>query len=273
MLSLQTRPNRWSYLVGIACVLAVSLNAAQSGFDRVSSAVNYCLSYRNSVKISDDHTTLCFDGEIDADQVSAPFRQLKQNGFFVTRSPGGYDNVAINLSNILREKNATVIIYDYCLSACANYFLIASFKTYVLKNSIVAWHGGPPKVDCSAGSIEHVKKFLRDRRYLRDKDSGEAVPSAELLCQTSELLKAFFKEREIEDRHIYQPQTEFTKKMTHFATIEPANKRRVFWMWNPKNHGDYFKSRIIYESYPSSQDEVNQMSSRSQLGIRVIYDP
>ncbi len=273
MLSLQTGPSGLSYVVGITCALAASLDSARSESDRISSAANYCLSYRNSVTISDDHTILCFDGKIDLDQASAPFHQLKQNGFFIVRSPGGAPHVAINLSNILRKKNATVIIYDYCLSACANYFLIASFKTYILKSSIVAWHGGPPKVGCNAGNIEHVKKYLRDWRYVRDRDGIEIYPSAEVLCQTIELEKRFFKEREIEDRHIHQPQTEHTQTMTHFAMIEPANRRRVLWMWNPKNYGDYFKSRIVYESYPSSQDEVDEILSRLQLGIRVIYDP
>ncbi len=48
----------------------------------------------------------------------------------------------MELSDILREKNATVVIRDYCLSACANYVFVATDRTYVLKNSIVAWRPG-----------------------------------------------------------------------------------------------------------------------------------
>lgn len=43
-------------------------------------------------------------------------------------------------------------------------------------------------------------------------------------------------------------------------------------MWSPENYRDYFKDRIVYESYPS-KDEVAEIVSRFQLGIRVIYDP
>src|SRR5262245_61573505 len=52
-----------------------------------------------------------------------------------------------------------------------------------------------------------------------------------------------------------------------------ATKDKAFWMWNPQNYGDYFKSRITFESYPISQDEVDEILRRFRLGARVIYDP
>jgi hypothetical protein len=47
----------------------------------------------------------------------------------------------MEIANILREKDALIVLYDYCLSACANYILIASGQAYVVKDTIVAWHG------------------------------------------------------------------------------------------------------------------------------------
>jgi hypothetical protein len=44
-------------------------------------------------------------------------------------------------------------------------------------------------------------------------------------------------------------------------------------MWNPKNYGDDLKNRIIHESYPNSQNEVDEIVNRFRLGIQVIYDP
>src|SRR5207247_5555530 len=35
---------------------------------------------------------------------------------------------------------ATVVIYDYCLSACASYFFTASKRTHVLGTALVAFH-------------------------------------------------------------------------------------------------------------------------------------
>ena len=47
------------------------------------------------------------------------------------------------LADILRDRHATVVVYDYCFSACANYLLIASDLTYVLKGSFVLRHNSP----------------------------------------------------------------------------------------------------------------------------------
>ncbi|WP_315739073.1 hypothetical protein [Bradyrhizobium sp. SZCCHNR1093] len=40
---------------------------------------------------------------------------------------------------------------------------------------------------------------------------------------------------------------------------------------NPRYHV-FFKTKIIYESYPESQDEVDALAARHRLG-RVIHDP
>ena len=48
-------------------------------------------------------------------------------------------------------------------------------------------------------------------------------------------------------------------------------------MWNPKNHGNYFKGRIVYEGYPRSQAEVDAIARRLLErwfpGLVIIYDP
>src|SRR6266849_6016924 len=40
----------------------------------------------------------------------------------------------------IRDRRATVIVYDYCFSACASFLLIASDRAFVLKDTLVAWH-------------------------------------------------------------------------------------------------------------------------------------
>src|SRR5262245_21560693 len=118
-----------SYVVSIVLTSTALHEAASFEFDKLSYAANYCSNYKDAIKLSEDRTILCFDGRITADRDVTAFYELKHNGFFVVRSPGGFASVGIVLSNILLEKNAAVIIYDYCLSACANYFFIASSKT------------------------------------------------------------------------------------------------------------------------------------------------
>jgi hypothetical protein len=269
MTNWKIRTGLFSYVLGLALVSTTPHEAASFEFEKFSAATSFCSNHRNSIKLSEDRTILCFDGLITADWDGAAFYALKQNGFFVIRSPGGFAPIGVILSNILLAKNATVLVYDYCLSACANYFFIASAETYVTKNTVVAWHGGPEKTSCGPGDLDRMRKNYRDAPAMLP---GGNVPP-ELVCQTGELLQAFFKQRGIDDRHTYAPQTAYTKKMVDTVVRGLGDKRKAFWMWNPQNYGDYFKSRITFESYPTSQDEVDEILRRFRLGARVIYDP
>jgi hypothetical protein len=270
-----------SYVFAIAVAGTLTLEPAHAAFDEVSSVARYCLNYKLSIKLSEDQTILCFDGPIFPDRDTSAVHDLKQDGFFVVRSMGGFALTAMKLANTLRERNATVIIYDCCLSACANYFLIASHKTYVMKNTVVAWHGGPQKFNCTREYIERVKKqnaeYLEEmRKYYKQYYPGvpDSMLSTEALCEASELSMQFFKKRGIDDRHTYEPPTPHTRKFASLAVKQVVNKRSAFWMWNPRNYGDYFKSVIVFESYPASQDEVEDILTRSGLGLaRVFYDP
>jgi len=224
----QTRASVLSPFCGIVLASAISHEAASFELDKFSLATSYCSNFKNAIKLSEDRTILCFDGPITSDRDIAAFYDLKQNGFFVVRSPGGFAPVGIILSNILLEKKATVVVYDYCLSACASYFLIASSATYVAKNTVVAWHGGPPSIYCGTGDIERMQKSYRDT------PPPQGSPPPEVVCKTGELSYAFFKQRGIDERHIHKPQTPYTKKMFDMAVRETPNKRNIFWMWTHK---------------------------------------
>src|SRR5206468_11439672 len=116
----QTRgPSIWPWILGIAFAITFAIkSAAHSELDGISSAVNYCRNYSHTIKLSEDRTVLCFDGSITADRDVSAFNDLKRDGLFIIRSNGGLAPIAVILSNILREKNVTVVVYDYCLSAC-----------------------------------------------------------------------------------------------------------------------------------------------------------
>src|SRR5690349_15855391 len=104
-------------------------------------AVEYCRgTVPRPMALSSDRRILCFDGWVEKDMDVSLARDLGEGGLFVARSLGGDIASAIALSDLLRERAATVVIYDFCLSACADYIFIASHRTYVLKGSLVAWH-------------------------------------------------------------------------------------------------------------------------------------
>src|SRR5205823_12656112 len=130
-----------------------------------------------------------------------------------------YADAAMTLSNILRDKTATVVLHDYCLSACASYVLVATRKTYVKKNTIVAWHDvGPQKYpmlseyDCAGFGVERLLPEYHDRYR------AISARGMEVVCRHNKLYREFFKQRGIDDRHIYAPQTFYTRKMVRFAT-------------------------------------------------------
>ena len=237
----------------------------------IAAARAYCSSAKHSIILNADRTVLCFDGKIEHDLDIGIFNNLRDRGLFVIRSAGGYAHVAMAFANILRAKDATVILYDYCLSACANYVLVASNRTYVTKSTIIAWHSVPrpllPTMHCRGKYLEQLHQ--RYREYYGEKYEPWAVDG---ICKESELSLTFFKDRQIDDRYTREPQTPYLKKIWAVALRQQGNEGRLFWMWNPKNQGDYFKSKITYESYPT-EDEAELFASKWSDRLRLFYDP
>jgi hypothetical protein len=197
--------------------------------------------------LRDDHRVLCYDGIVSADLNWANFHNLENDGFFVVRSMGGNLLVAMAAANILLQKNATVVIYDYCLSACAAAFFIAAKETVVARDAIVAWHdldwyGWRPRVNCAAWDARTWSRLTHDEAARNEQ--------LQVYCKYATFAASFFKARQLDDRFMRWPQTRHTARTFDLVLREAADKRSVFWMWNPKNHKDYFKLKITYLSYP-----------------------
>jgi hypothetical protein len=47
----------------------------------------------------------------------------------------------------------------------------------------------------------------------------------------------------------------------------------VMWTLHPRYYPRLFKTKIFYEAYPESQDEVDSMQALLGFKARVIYDP
>src|SRR6266566_1229270 len=103
-------------------------------------SVEYC---RGNVKrpmaLDLDKRVLCFDGAILSGLSFSLASTLQVNGLFVVRSSGGEAAAAMALADLIQDRHATVVVYDYCLSACASYFLVASDAAFVLR--ILLSHG------------------------------------------------------------------------------------------------------------------------------------
>ena len=222
------------------------------------------------MSLSHDKRILCFDGWIVKDQDVSLAKDLADEGLFVVRSFGGDILVALALSDLLRDRRATVVVYDYCNSSCAGYFLIASTRAFVLKGTLVAWHpmrsgvrdcpsltaaadGGPKRLErspCSDVPPERLWKYER----------------VKLLNQR------FFAERTFDENFEFPPESPFIRRVLTIMFESSGDFPDVAWTWNPKYYKEAIKTKVIYEAYPESQREVSTMVKRLHLRP-VIYDP
>jgi hypothetical protein len=223
-----------------------------------------------SMSLSEDKQILCFDGNIEPNVHSSLVSELEEGGLFVVRSLGGRFSAAIRVANLLRDRRATVVIYDYCISACAAFFLTASDRAYVLQGSLVAWHN-PRSEDaahplCSflATSHDGGPKKLRRGLCRVEGDLVEYHFSPEV---------EFFKERAVDPSFDLPPDSLYVRKRVTSLYNETGLDQDLAWTLHPRNYPHLFRTKISYEAYPKGQDEVDAMVARLGLSIRVIYDP
>lgn len=108
-------------------------HAEEAGSERAiyARAVEHCRGrVKRPMALDLDKRVLCFDGEILPEQNFALANSLAQGGLFVVRSFGGYAPPAAKLAEALRERDATIVVYDYCLSACASYLSFRIYKSF-----------------------------------------------------------------------------------------------------------------------------------------------
>ena len=54
---------------------------------------------------------------------------------------------------------------------------------------------------------------------------------------------------------------------------ETGADRDIGWTIHPRYYPRLFKTKIVYEAYPESQDEVDDMLARLHENWKVICDP
>jgi hypothetical protein len=244
---LPRRRTQWPF-VFLAPLLLLSSRegrAQQEGFDRENyyRAVEYCRrEVSRPMALSSDRRILCFDGLVDSDMDVSLAKELGENGLFVVRSFGGSIISAIALSDLLRERRATVVIYDYCLSACASYFFIASIQTYVIKGSLVAWHNGVSGLpDCASLKIPRDSGPKKLRRFpcpgipFDDLGRHRAAISAET---------RFYADRTVDRLFEDPPDSFYVRKILKNMYEETGVYPDVAWTWNPRHHETTFKTKI-----------------------------
>jgi len=230
-------------------------------------AVDYCREpVPRPMTLSPDRRLLCFDGWIDEGMDLSPARDLKEFGLFVVRSLGGNDAAAVALSRLLRDRHATVVIYDFCLSVCANSFFIASDQTFVIEGALVAWRNQADRfADCMSS------EGLHEPRHKIELASCPPFKDATKYNDVSPVIASFYSERTVGSAVEPPPASDHVRRIIKSLYDQTGVYKNIGWTLNP-SHLAAFKTKIVYEDYPKSQAEVDAMAVRLHVG-KVIYDP
>lgn len=103
--------------------------------------------------------TIRLDGSIDRDTYQS-YLDVAKDGYskVILRSYGGTPMPALMIAMDMRERHPQITVEDYCLSACANYLLLAAPAPHVQCGAILIWHGSP------SGNIDSTLQVMRMER-------------------------------------------------------------------------------------------------------------
>jgi len=261
-------------VISVAVALVVSFSPAcaqQPDFSEYRRAADYCRGdVARPMALSRDKRILCFDGTIEPRQDYSAVNFLEEGGLLVVRSPGGNMVSAIALADSIRERHATVVIHDYCLSACASFFLFASEETFVLRNSIVAWSYSTEPPWCLSLTMA---KDEGPKRLEIAPCSDAPREYQEGYKRFQDIIYSFYAERGADPTAEWPPQSIFVRRILLRKFEGTGSVPSSYWTWNPRHYAGAIKTKIVYEAYPQTQDELDAIAARIRLYHPVIYDP
>ncbi|WP_434895930.1 hypothetical protein [Bradyrhizobium oligotrophicum] len=265
---------RWLVVLAMVLIIVPPGKAdplqSEANWDLEHLAVEYCRGpLQRPIASGPDRRIVCFDGWIDDGMDLSTIHDLQYGGLFVVRSFGGQAATAMTLSRLLRDRHAAVVVYDYCMAACASFLLIALDQAYVASGSIVAWRVVDDlRTDCVSVGDAEDGRGKRLRRISCPDTSSEQEQKSRAAIRAEQ---AFYAERAVKPQFEGPPDSPYTRRMVKNLYDQFGIYSRVAWTLNPR-YDVFFKTKIIYEAYPASQDDVDALAARHRLG-KVIYDP
>lgn len=241
----------------------------ETDFSSYARAADYCRGdVAQPIALSQDKRVLCLDGVIAPDLDVSTVADLADHGIAIVRSRGGDAERAVRLANMLRDRNAVVVVRDFCLYACASFILLASSEAYVPVDALVAWgvfrrFGN----DACMGFIEgedELGPFLTSLRCSAADADERSV---------NRRWNEFYRERVSATAFTDPPESRFVRRELMNLYRSTGQYPVVLWTWNPRHHAAAIKTRLVYQHYPDSQEEVDATAKRLGLTRRVIYDP
>lgn len=263
-------------LLALCCDLQIS-NAQVSDDEKASylDALAYCSGVDlGPMVLRDDKKVLCLDGWFFSGRQVAPVDSLETGGYFVVRGFGGDIAATIALADKLREKRVTVVIYDYCVAACASYLLLASEQAFVPSGALVAWINVKRETGDCLGFQETSDRAAPRLELVRCPASSPDVYSGFMAEELNRRKMEFFRKRVFPATFSEPPESLIVRRVLKRKFDETGRyPDKVYWTWNPRYYAGAIRTKVIYEAYPQSQDEVDAIVARIQLSYPVIYDP
>lgn len=261
----------------VALALTMRMNAPRAeeiDFGPYRAAAEYCAGeFPLRLALSPDRRILCFDGLVHRDQDLSLVNQLQSGGLFVVRSHGGDDVAMMKLADRLRDRDATVVVRGYCLIGCATYFVFASGRTIVLRDGLVAWR--PLVVDGFCVGFRKARDGGLPRFDMGDCSSTSATQSLfQTPGQPYDMRDKFMSARRVNREFEEPPESAFIRRT--LINIDQSGTNRLaglMWTWHPRYQQSSVKTKIVYERYPESQEEVEALAQQLPFDVRVIYDP
>lgn len=273
-------------LIASLCTVCLSgcshLKAEHPSVDRATNqAIDYCIQWHasNVWSIDDPEASsrvkvinegLCIDGEItpatfETVTTVLASRESDDPLVVVIRSPGGDVDVALDIAELFKEYNATVVASEFCASSCANYILPSVAKRYVLKDTLLMFHGGV---------VLDGLNDIAEQLHALHKMGHRIDPLKEIEYARRDLNKKILRQEEFLvsvgiDRHFFRWMDLFNHMDEERKRLlcPPGSSMIVF-------HPDILRNfgyRIDYYSGPLSQEQTNRIVEAMSVDSNVCF--
>lgn len=88
---------------------------------------------------------VCFDGIIEHSTAEWFSTLPEEAKTLVIRSGGGNGQAAVDIAERLRAWESEIIVWDYCMSACAHFLFVGAARRIVPEPGVVGWHRSLPQ--------------------------------------------------------------------------------------------------------------------------------
>jgi hypothetical protein len=252
-------------------------------YDREQSAIDYCLNWmedngdlqlagtvQTPLLFSVRGNTLCLDGNFtlgDDRKIMSVIEAMNLGAdvTLVIRSPGGEIDSAMTIAEWLLTKKSTVVVHQYCASACANYILPVGDRKIVLDQGLVMFHGGA-QLDILNEVADEVYNIYEQKGVNGAEENIEAirmdlqrqVDRQELLMDRAGVSRHFFRWM---DLYAYMSEND---RLKH---CPPQTHMRVY---SPEKLSKFGYKYTIYQG-PTSQQEVDSIPLLRDLKPVICY--